>query len=82
MTASDTIADYVAAWEAARDHLPGDADWARDLRGAAIDRFRTLGLPNPRMEAWKYTKLSPLNQAPSCPPRGRRSSPAATSAIW
>lgn len=70
MTASDTIADYVAAWEAARDHLPGDADWTRDLRGAAIDRFRTLGLPNPRMEAWKYTKLSPLNQAAFVPAEG------------
>ncbi|MGI9404671.1 MAG: SufD family Fe-S cluster assembly protein, partial [Hyphomicrobium sp.] len=36
--------------------LPGGAD-VREVRDAAIGRFGALGLPNRRVEAWKYTDL-------------------------
>jgi len=41
---------------AVEDQLPGGAD-VRKVRDAAIGRFGALGLPNRRVEAWKYTDL-------------------------
>jgi len=41
---------------AVEDQLPGGAE-ARKVRDAAIGRFGALGLPNRRVEAWKYTDL-------------------------
>lgn len=41
---------------AVEDQLPGGVD-ARKARDAAIGRFGALGLPNRRVEAWKYTDL-------------------------
>ncbi|MDF1719318.1 MAG: Fe-S cluster assembly protein SufD [Minwuia sp.] len=39
--------------------FPADADAERV---AARDRFRLLGLPTPKQEAWKFTNLRPLEQ--------------------
>jgi Fe-S cluster assembly protein SufD len=41
---------------AVEDRLAGGAD-VREVRDAAIGRFGALGLPNRRVEAWKYTDL-------------------------
>ncbi|MFA9442398.1 MAG: Fe-S cluster assembly protein SufD, partial [Hyphomicrobium sp.] len=41
---------------AVEDQLPGGAE-VRKVRDAAIGRFGALGLPNRRVEAWKYTDL-------------------------
>src|SRR5262245_4031095 len=45
-----------AEWEAARARLPGQAP----LRAAAFARFAKAGLPNRRVEEWKYTDLRTL----------------------
>jgi len=45
-----------AEWAAVRAKLPG----AAPLREAAFDRFAKAGLPNRRVEEWKYTDLRAL----------------------
>src|SRR5947207_12067918 len=45
-----------AEWEQAGHRLPGLAA----LRAAAFERFQNSGLPNRRVEAWKYTDLRAL----------------------
>jgi len=67
---ADRFAD--AAPSLPGQHLP----WLRDLRTAAIERVRRLGLPTSRAERWKYTNLNVLN-AVAFTPAG--SAPAAAS---
>ena len=51
--------------------LPGaDLPWLKTLRQEAIARFSALGLPSPRVEAWKYTNLSTLAKQPFVPVDG------------
>src|SRR5438128_309182 len=45
-----------AEWSAAKGKLPG----AAPLREAAFQRFAKAGLPNRRVEEWKYTDLRAL----------------------
>lgn len=48
---------------ALRDHLPGqNLSWLTALRQRGLDRFAKNGLPTPRMEAWKYTSLRPIEK--------------------
>jgi Fe-S cluster assembly protein SufD len=48
---------------AAEPGLPGSIfEWVEALRGAAIERFRKNGFPTPKVEAWKFTKLGPLER--------------------
>ncbi len=49
----------LVAFDAAAERLPGDK-WIARQRAAAIDRFRHTGLPNRRVEEWKYTDLRAL----------------------
>src|SRR5215212_11603558 len=44
---------FAAAWERTRTKLPGPLG----LREAAFRRFEAKGLPNRRVEEWKYTDL-------------------------
>lgn len=37
-----------------------EADWLHALRRKAYERFKTLGFPNRKSEAWKYLHLEPL----------------------
>lgn len=61
-------AGFLARYDGLRDRLPGDPA----PRDAAARAFRTLGLPGAaagrREEAWKYTSLRPLADAPFHPP--------------
>ena len=41
-----------------------DGQGLGERRAAALARFRERGLPTVRVEAWKYTNLNPLRQAP------------------
>src|SRR5689334_16742665 len=51
-------APYLRQVAEAKSRLPGDRlDVARD---EAIARFRSSGLPTPKLEAWKFTNLSAL----------------------
>jgi Fe-S cluster assembly protein SufD len=45
-----------AQYDAAKSHLPGGPDISR-LRDAAFRSFAEAGLPNRRVEEWKYTDL-------------------------
>jgi Fe-S cluster assembly protein SufD len=48
-------------FDAARPGLPGaDLSWLKDIRKTGMERFAGLGLPTPKLENWKYTRLSPL----------------------
>jgi Fe-S cluster assembly protein SufD len=52
---------YDALFAAARPHLPGHRHApVRARRAASFERFRALGLPGPKAEAWKYTSVRPL----------------------
>lgn len=49
-------ADYAAA-------LPGkDLPWLAELRRDAVDRFAAAGLPDRKVEAWRYTDLKPIRE--------------------
>lgn len=38
----------------------GDPEWLRERRAGAFSRFRELGFPTPRNEAWRYTGIQPI----------------------
>ncbi len=55
---------YTALFETALDRLPGTRHGAlREWRQASFERFRALGFPGPKLEAWKYTSVRPLARA-------------------
>ena len=57
---AETFARQFAESEGA---LPGASlDWLRRYRRSNLERFRTLGLPSPREESWKYTSLRLLEK--------------------
>jgi Fe-S cluster assembly protein SufD len=61
MPDSTPVQSFVEQFGALRGELPGAAlPWLSDLRAAGIERFASLGLPRPDVEAWKYTRLRPL----------------------
>ena len=41
---------------------PGCPDWLRQLRARAIDCFTSTGLPTPRQEDWKYTRVNAIEK--------------------
>ena len=52
---------FVENFEAVKPALPGAAiPWVGSLRAEAAARFADAGLPTRKLEAWKYTDLSPL----------------------
>ncbi len=54
---------FVENFEAVKPALPGAAiPWVGSLRAEAAARFADAGLPTRKLEAWKYTDLSPLRQ--------------------
>ena len=46
--------------------LPDGAAWANEARADALSRLRTMGLPGPRDEYWRFTRPDALN-APLAP---------------
>ncbi len=76
------VHSLVDQYAALQGELPGAAlPWLRELRTAGIERFAALGLPTPRVEAWKYTRLRPLETtgfaaAPAADPISIRELPA------
>ncbi|MBF0129184.1 MAG: SufD family Fe-S cluster assembly protein, partial [Alphaproteobacteria bacterium] len=45
----------------------GGPGWIADLRRTGLERYRALGLPTQRDEAWKYTNLSALKKIAFAP---------------
>jgi Fe-S cluster assembly protein SufD len=63
MPESAVIESFVEQFGALRDELPGAGlPWLRDMREDGIARFARLGLPTAQVEAWKYTRLRPLER--------------------
>ena len=60
----EPTADYDRLFDAVRPQLAGDPG----VRAQSYARFRELGFPNQRAEAWKYTSLKALAEsAPAAP---------------
>lgn len=63
MSALPFTEHLAGAYEAAAGSLPGAQDAAvAARRRAAIEAFRKLGLPNHRLESWKFTGLNALER--------------------
>jgi len=68
MPESAPIESFVEQFGALRGTLPGaDLPWLRELREDGIARFAELGLPGANVEAWKYTRLRPLERTGFAP---------------
>lgn len=53
------------AYESARDARPGlEPGWLAALRARAMARFTDLGIPDRRIEAWRWTDLRRLAETP------------------
>ena len=62
---------YLAASESFEQNgAARDPSWARELRKAALARFRELGFPTARRgnEEWKYTDVGPVARVPAHAP--------------
>src|SRR5438876_8787165 len=35
-------------------------EWLKDMRSGAIARFESLGFPNMKQEAWRFTSVAPI----------------------
>ena len=56
-----TVDKFVRNFEKQVSHLPGQGlTWLQSMRRDGIDQFCSLGLPNIKMENWKYTRLRSL----------------------
>ena len=56
---------YAQRYQALKSTLPGAGlGWLEELRDAAMARFLETGLPNQKVEAWKYTNLRSLRRTP------------------
>lgn len=54
-------AAFLGRFEGLREQLPGGRlRWVAKLRAEAAELFRAQGLPARRVEAWRYTDLSPV----------------------
>lgn len=58
-----THALHLDRFEAAKAGLPGDAR----ARADALARYAKLGVPTPKLEAWHFTSLKPLDEAAFAP---------------
>ena len=57
-------AGFLARYQGLKDHLPGARlAWLAALRANAAAHVAARGFPTRRVEAWKYTDLSPVAQA-------------------
>lgn len=57
-------AGFLARYQGLKDHLPGARlPWLATLRADAAAHVAARGFPTRRVEAWKYTDLSPVAQA-------------------
>src|SRR3546814_16538521 len=63
MSAQPLTETLAAAWEATAGSLPGaDRPEVVARRRAALDSFRSHGLPTQKLEAWKFTGLTALER--------------------
>jgi Fe-S cluster assembly protein SufD len=66
---SPAVRHYLDQFARVVDSLPGDdLPWLKARRESAIKRFSELGFPTPRNEAWKYTRVAPIEKRAFVPP--------------
>ncbi len=58
MVAVERIVGAYNAW--AGNGASKAPDWLREVRNGAIARFETLGFPNTKQEAWRFTSVAPI----------------------
>ena len=46
---------------------PRDPGWLTEIRRSGMERFREMGFPTVRDEAWKYTNVTPIRRVPFNP---------------
>ena len=64
----DTGFSLAAPFDEAAPRLPGaDLAWLDSLRSQGIEAFRANGLPNRKVEAWRYTNVSALEKQSFAP---------------
>ena len=69
MTDSSALQPYLAQYEALKAQVqPPAAGWLDGLRDRGMERVAEEGLPTPRLEAWKYTNLRPMEKLDFAPP--------------
>lgn len=56
-----TVIPFMNDVDAGRALPGGDLAWLKDRRDAGLSKFDALGVPTPKLEAWKYTRLRPLD---------------------
>ncbi|HEX4599804.1 MAG TPA: Fe-S cluster assembly protein SufD [Gemmatimonadales bacterium] len=64
-TRADVTERYVAQFQAfAGNGAAGAPPWLKEIRQGAMARFAALGFPTMRQEAWRFTSVAPLAEAP------------------
>lgn len=77
-TANNTADAHLRAFDGLRASLPGKGlAWLDELRTDSLGRFKAAGIPGRRLEAWKFTRLGPLEARPFTP--AAEAGPAPTS---
>ncbi len=78
MSDASAVRHYVDQFARVAGSLPGgDLPWLKARRESAIRRFSELGFPTPRNEAWKYTRVAPIEKRAFVPPAKRHEVSAA-----
>ena len=72
-----SVRHYLDQFARVAHSLPGrDLPWLKARRESAIKRFSELGFPGPRNEAWKYTRVAPIEKRAFVPPSEQSEAPA------
>lgn len=65
---TDTVLPLVEGYDSIAPELAGaGTDWLDALRQDGFTRYGALGLPGPRVEAWKYTNLTRMGRTTFVP---------------
>ena len=81
-SAADAIARYRQSFAQAQQQLPGrDLSWLREARQGALAAFSEIGLPKPRDENWKYTRIAPIERREFTLSTPKQHTPADVSAL-
>ena len=75
MVSKKSYRDSLAALHAPASN-PRDPDWLREIREKAFRRFREMGLPSRRLEAWRTMNLERLLNTPLVAAHGDRAEPS------
>lgn len=76
--AATSVQHYLDQFASDASSLPGgDLPWLRQARESAIRRFSDVGFPTPRTEAWKYTRVAPIEKRRFTPAKSAPSVSAA-----